>query len=80
MLVKYPESFVSSETAVGMSSENAAFSAGYVEKTNFVPVWRSTALPLLDDSKIVSRLRVVPEAVYVPRPTSHSLFVVSTIE
>jgi hypothetical protein len=46
--------------------------AGEVQKTFFVPALKFTALPALLDEMIVVRLRVVPLAVYVPIPTSHS--------
>ena len=48
-------------------------SAGYVTNTFFVPALKLTAVPPLLDSNIVSRDKVVPEDVYVPRPTSHSV-------
>jgi hypothetical protein len=47
-------------------------SDGYVTKTSFVPALKLTSEPeLLEDSTVV-RDRVVPLAVYVPIPTSHS--------
>jgi hypothetical protein len=59
-------------TADPAASKYTALSAGYVQNTFFVPAAKFTRLPELLDSKTVVRLRVVPEAVYVPIPTSQS--------
>jgi hypothetical protein len=48
------------------------FSAGYVTNTVLLPAAKLTADPELDDSRIVFLASVVPEAVYVPMPTSQS--------
>ena len=45
---------------------------GYVTNTSFVPALKFTTNPPFDESSIVSRLSVVPEAVKVPIPTSKS--------
>ena len=58
-------------TTLPDASSNTAFSDGYVTNTSLVPAAKSIAPPPVDESRIVSRLSVVPEAVYVPIPTSH---------
>ena len=66
-------------TADPAASKYTALSAGYVQNTFFVPAAKTTKLPELLDSKTVVRLNVVPEAVYVPIPTSQSPVVGSAI-
>jgi hypothetical protein len=48
----------------------AALDAGIVTKTFFVPAPKLTKLPELLEDKTVVLANVVPEAVYVPMPTS----------
>src|ERR1700761_1109419 len=55
-------------------------SAGRSEKTSLVPAANETAEPALLLARITSRLRVVPELVYVPIPTSQAPFVVSEMQ
>jgi hypothetical protein len=62
--------------AVSLSTD---LSAGYVTNTSFVPAAKLTAVPPVLDSKIVFLAKVVPEAVYVPIPTSHAPVAASTI-
>jgi hypothetical protein len=50
-------------------------SAGYVTNTSLVPRLKLTNEPELLEASTVSRERVVPDAVYVPIPTSHSVTV-----
>jgi hypothetical protein len=65
--------FVPVAKSVGPEADTyAARLDGYVQNTFFVPAERVTTEPELLEAKIVSRERVVPEAVYVPSPTSHS--------
>jgi len=52
---------------------NTAWLAGYVTKTFFVPAEKLTKLPPLLESSTVVLASVVPDEVYVPSPTSHSL-------
>jgi hypothetical protein len=46
-----------------------------VTNTSFVPALKVTAEPELLDANTVVRANVVPDEVYVPMPTSHSLLV-----
>ena len=55
-----------------LESKLTDFSEGYVTKTAFEPAEKLTSEPELLDANTVSRDKVVPEAVYVPTPTSHS--------
>jgi hypothetical protein len=66
-------------TADPAASKYTALSAGYVQNTFLVPAEKLTKLPELLDSKTAVRLRVVPDEVYVPIPTSQAEFNVSTI-
>jgi hypothetical protein len=56
-----------------LASRTKYFSAGTVTKISFEPDGQSTALSLLELSKIVSRESVVPDAANVPIPTSYKL-------
>jgi hypothetical protein len=68
---KYPvDVFVVSETVVAVA---IAFEDGNVTNTSLVPADKLTAEPLLDEARIVVLASVVPEDVYVPIPTSHSV-------
>jgi hypothetical protein len=49
-----------------------ARSAGNVQNTFLVPAEKVTSEPELLDAITVVRANVVPDAVYVPIPTSHS--------
>lgn len=56
--------------SVWVALSKTAWLAGYVTNTFFVPAGKLTKLPELLDSSTVSRLKVVPEEVYVPIPVS----------
>jgi len=49
-----------------------AIEAGYVQNTSFIPAEKFTKEPELLDERTVVLDNVVPDAVYVPIPTSHS--------
>jgi hypothetical protein len=49
-----------------------AIDAGYVQNTSFTPEEKFTKEPELLDERTVVLDNVVPDAVYVPIPTSHS--------
>jgi hypothetical protein len=53
--------------------ELTLYPAGYVTNTSFVPAENDTKEPELEEDKTVSLDKTVPDAVYVPTPTSHSL-------
>jgi hypothetical protein len=58
----------------------AVYPAGYVTNTSFVPAVKETADPELLEANMVVRDNVVPEDVYVPIPTSHSVVPVLKIQ
>ena len=62
-----------------LPSSTTILLAGTVIKTSFVPTPKSTALLLFELAMGVVLANVVPEDVKVPRPTSKSLLVLSTI-
>ena len=50
-----------------------AIDAGYVTNTSLVPAEKLTSDPALLEDKTVVRDSVLPDKVYVPMPTSHSV-------
>ena len=56
-----------------LASRILSFSAGSVQKTVLVPDVQLTALSLLELCRMVVLASVVPDAVYVPMPTSKSV-------
>lgn len=53
-------------------TEYTARSVGCVMNTYFAPVPNDTIEPPFDDDRIVERVRVLVDVVYVPIPTSHA--------
>ncbi len=53
-------------------TEYTARSDGCVINTYFAPEPNDTIEPLFDDDRIVERVRVLVDVVYVPMPTSHA--------
>ena len=49
-----------------------AIDAGYVTNTSLVPAEKLTSAPALLEDRTVFLVKVLPDEVYVPIPTSHS--------
>jgi hypothetical protein len=74
-----PDSVIPGIVAFVAESKYTARSDGWVQITSFKPVTNGTKIPALLEAKTVSRLKVLPDELYVPTPTSQAPVFASTM-